>query len=49
MYRVVTDHEATDQVAALPDALLPYFAQVLDLLELAPWSGSPTTRPSLTA
>jgi hypothetical protein len=41
MYRVVTDTEVNAQVAALPDALLPYFAQVLDLLEIAPWAGEP--------
>jgi hypothetical protein len=41
MYRVVTDDDVSAQIAALPDALLPYFAEVLDLLELAPWNGEP--------
>src|SRR4051794_15270979 len=30
-----------EQVAALPVELLPYYAQVLDLLELSPWTGEP--------
>ncbi|MGH3770561.1 MAG: hypothetical protein ACRDRW_04050 [Pseudonocardiaceae bacterium] len=41
MYEVVTDDEVAQQVAALPDELLPYYAQVLDVLELAPWNGEP--------
>ena len=41
MYQVVTDHEVSGQVAALPDELLPYYAQVLDLLELTPWHSEP--------
>lgn len=39
MYQVVTD----DEVDALPDGLLSYYAQVLDLLELAPRSSEPYT------
>lgn len=41
MYQVVTDEEVNAQVEALPDELLPYYAQALDLLELAPWSSRP--------
>ena len=41
MYQVVTDDEVNAQVEALPDELLPYYAQVLDLLELAPWNSQP--------
>lgn len=41
MYEVVTDDEVNDQVAALPDELVSYYAQVLDLLELAPWGSDP--------
>ncbi|MBW0106073.1 hypothetical protein [Pseudonocardia sp. KRD291] len=43
MYQVVTDGEVNAQVNALPDGLLPHYAQVLDLLELAPWSSEPYT------
>jgi hypothetical protein len=41
MYRVATDDEVNAQVAALPDELLPYYAQVLDLPELVPWNSRP--------
>ena len=41
MYRVVTDDEVDQQVEALPDELLPYYLQVLDLLELTPWHSEP--------
>ncbi len=41
MYQVVTDDEVTAQVEALPDELLPYYAETLDLLEIAPWSSQP--------
>ena len=43
MYQVVTDDEVNAQVAAMPDDLLAHYAQVLDLLELAPWSSEPYT------
>lgn len=43
MYHVVTDDEVNAQVAAMPDDLLAHYAQVLDLLELAPWSSEPYT------
>jgi hypothetical protein len=41
VYEVVTDGEVAQQVSALPDELLTYYLQVLDLLELTPWSGQP--------
>lgn len=41
MYRVVTDPEARDQVAALPFGALTEYAQVIDVLEIAPWNGPP--------
>lgn len=41
MYRVVTDPDAADQIAALPDELLPVYLHVLDMLELTPWNGEP--------
>ncbi len=41
MYQVVTDDEVNAQVEALPDELLLHYAQVLDLLELAPWNSLP--------
>jgi hypothetical protein len=41
MYRIGTDDEVNAQVEALPDELLPYYAQLLDLLELAPWHSEP--------
>lgn len=41
MYRVVTDSEVDAQVQALPDELLSYYAQLLDLLELVPWNSEP--------
>jgi hypothetical protein len=41
MYQVVTDDEVNAQVEALPDELLPYYAQALDLLEFAPWNSRP--------
>ena len=41
MYRIVTHEEVVEQTSALPDHLLSYYLQVLDVLELAPWSGEP--------
>ncbi|MFE3195065.1 hypothetical protein ACFXHA_39085 [Nocardia sp. NPDC059240] len=41
MYRIIPDPDTAEQVAALPvDALLDY-AQVLSVLEVSPWAGSP--------
>ena len=41
MYRIRTDHQARDQIAALPDDALGSYAQVLGVLELVPWHGHP--------
>lgn len=41
MYRVFTDDEVNAQVEALPDDMLPYYGQLLDLLELVPWQSEP--------
>lgn len=41
MYRVVPDDELNAQVEALPNELLDYYAQLLDLLELTPWISEP--------
>jgi hypothetical protein len=41
LYRVETDSEAMDQIAALPDEALAFYAQVLGVLELTPWNGAP--------
>jgi hypothetical protein len=41
VYRIVTDSAVVDQLAALPIEALPGYAQVLDVLELAPWNGRP--------
>jgi hypothetical protein len=39
VYRLVIYPEAQEQVAALPDEALEGYAEVLGVLELAPWSG----------
>lgn len=39
MYRIVPDPAAREGVAALPDAALPGYAEVLDVLRLKPWGG----------
>jgi hypothetical protein len=36
VYRTVPDVEVTDQIAALPEAALPWLAQAVDVLELTP-------------
>jgi hypothetical protein len=41
LYRVDTDSEAMDQIAALPYEALPYYTQVIGVLELMPWNGIP--------
>lgn len=41
MYRVRTYEEAVEQIAGLPNKALDHYAQVIDVLELAPWSGDP--------
>jgi hypothetical protein len=41
VYRVVVDRAAVEQIAALPTEALPFYAEVLDVLELAPSGGRP--------
>lgn len=41
MYRIITDSTVVDQLAALPTEALPGYADVLDVLEVAPWNGRP--------
>ncbi|MGH3695353.1 MAG: hypothetical protein ACRDRX_15425 [Pseudonocardiaceae bacterium] len=41
MYRVETDPDAAEQIAALPDDALADYAQSLVVLELVPWNGAP--------
>jgi hypothetical protein len=41
VYRIVTDSAVLDQLAVLPTEALPGYAEVLDVLELAPWNGRP--------
>ncbi|MFI5953110.1 hypothetical protein [Cryptosporangium sp. NPDC051539] len=39
MYAVETDAETVEQVTALPTSALPSYAELMALLEVAPWSG----------
>jgi hypothetical protein len=41
VYRLVIYPDAQEQVAALPAETLDAYADVLGVLELAPWSGRP--------
>ena len=41
MYSVETEVAALDEVAALPAQALPAYAELMTLLEVAPWSGDP--------
>ena len=41
MYRIVPDTAVSAQVAALPVEALAGYAQVLEVLQLAPWNGRP--------
>jgi hypothetical protein len=41
LYYIDTDSVALDQIAALPIEALSHYAQVLGVLELAPWNGVP--------
>jgi hypothetical protein len=44
VYSVESEQLAGEQVAALPAEALPFYAELMALLETAPWSGvSPTT------
>ena len=44
MYSVDIDSEVGEQVSALPAKALPSFAELLVLLEIAPWSGNAYNR-----
>lgn len=44
MYSVETDPEALEQVDALPADALSGYAEVVTLLEVAPWSGDAYNR-----
>ena len=44
MYRITTDSEVEAQVDAMPADLLPYFAGLLDVLELVPCNSNPYNR-----
>jgi hypothetical protein len=41
MYSVETEVDALGEVAALPAQALPAYAELMTLLEVAPWSGDP--------
>lgn len=41
MYSVETEVAALVEVAALPPEALPAYAELMSLLEVAPWSGDP--------
>ena len=41
MHSVETDVEALDEVSALPAHALASYAELITLLEMAPWSGDP--------
>jgi hypothetical protein len=41
MYWVETEAAAVDEIAALPAEALPAYAELISLLEVAPWSGNP--------
>jgi hypothetical protein len=43
MYSVETEIDALNEVAALPAEALPAYAELMTLLEVAPWSGTHTT------
>ncbi len=40
MYLVDTDDDVDEQIAALPAAALPSFAELMAMLEISPWSGA---------
>ena len=40
-YDIEIDPPARDQIRALPAVLLKAFAEVITMLELTPWNGSP--------
>ncbi len=44
MYSVETEEVAVQQVAALPVEALPFYAELMTVLETAPWSGEAYNR-----
>jgi hypothetical protein len=44
VYSVESEQLALEQVAALPAEALPFYAELMALLETAPWSGEPYNR-----
>jgi hypothetical protein len=47
MYAVESETEALGQIEALPADVLPAYAELMSLLEIAPWSGEPFNRKRL--
>lgn len=41
MYSVEPEQVAAEQFAALPEGALPFYAELMVVLETAPWSGEP--------
>jgi hypothetical protein len=41
MYSVETEAAAVNEIAELPAEALPAYAELISLLEVAPWSGNP--------
>lgn len=39
MYRLIPDAPTIEQVAALPEEALLFYAEVLSVLEVTPWAG----------
>jgi len=44
VYSLETDHEALEQIAALPSEALSPYAELMAVLEVAPWSGDAYNR-----
>lgn len=44
MYSVETEEVAVQQVAALPAEALPFYAELMTVLEITPWSGEAYNR-----
>jgi hypothetical protein len=44
VYSVESEQLASEQVAALPAETLPFYAELMALLETAPWSGEAYNR-----
>lgn len=49
MYRLDIDPEAQEQIAALPPEAVRALAEVVAVLELAPWNGDPQHESNPTA